>query len=69
MAKRRGLSTEKKITQTKEAIAVKEEEIKELKAQMKELMAQKKKEDLEELYQILTESGKSIEEVKDMLTK
>ena len=69
MAKRRGLSTEEKIKQAKEAIAVKEEEIKELKAQVKELMAQKKKEDLEELYQILTESGKSIEEVKAMLTK
>ena len=45
----------------------KEQELKELKAQRKQLLQQKKQEDLEELYTIISESGKSLEEVKEML--
>ena len=38
-----------------------------LKSQRKELEEEKKKEDLNELYSIITESGKSIDEVKSMI--
>lgn len=52
-----------------EAIAVKEEELKSLKAQRKELEVQKKQEDLSEIYEIISASGKSMEEVKVLLAK
>lgn len=66
---KRGLSTAEQIEKINEAIAVKEEELKSLKAQRKELEVQKKQEDLSELYNIITASGKSMEEVKALLAK
>ena len=66
---KRGLSTAEQIEKINEAIAVKEEELKSLKAQRKELEAQKKQEDLSELYGLISASGKSMEEVKELLAK
>ena len=69
MAGRKKLSTAEQLEKINEAIAVKEEELKSLKAQRKELEVQKKQEDLSELYNIITASGKSMEEIKTMLAK
>lgn len=44
-----------------------EKELKDLKKQKAELLDQKKRQDLESLYQMISESGKTIEEVKEML--
>lgn len=69
MAGRKKLSTAEQLEKINETIAVKEEELKSLKAQRKELEAQKKQEDLSELYELISESGKSMEEVKELLAK
>lgn len=69
MAGRRKLTTTEQLEKLNESINAKEEELKELKAQRKELEAQKKQEDLSELYNIITASGKSMEEVKALLAK
>lgn len=64
---KRNLTTAEKIEQVEEAIRVKEEELKSLKTERKDLIDQKKKEEMEELYQIIVESGKSIDEVRKLL--
>lgn len=69
MAGRKKLSTAEQLEKINETIAVKEEELKSLKAQRKELEVQKKQEDLSELYEIISASGKSMEEVKALLAK
>lgn len=69
MAGRKKLSTAEQLEKINETIAVKEEELKSLKAQRKELEAQKKQEDLSELYELISASGKSMEEVKELLAK
>ena len=61
------LSIEERISQIDSDISVKEEEIKELKAQKKMLVEKKKQADLEEIYKMISESGKSLDEVKNML--
>lgn len=61
------LTTAEKIEKLEGEISAMEEELKALKSQKKELEEQKKKEDLNELYSIITESGKSIDEVKSMI--
>ena len=69
MAGRRKLTTSEQLEKLNETISAKEEELKELRIQRKELEAQKKQEDLSELYNIITASGKSMEEIKAMLEK
>lgn len=69
MAGRRKLTTSEQLEKLNETISAKEEELKELRIQRKELEAQKKQEDLSELYNIITASGKSVEEIKAMLAK
>ena len=69
MAGRRKLTTAEQLEKINETITTKEEELKELKAQRKELEVQKKQEDLSELYNIITASGKSMEENNAMLAK
>lgn len=64
---KRNLTTAEKIEQVEETIRVKEEELKSLKTERKDLIDQKKKEEMEELYQIIVESGKSIDEVRKLL--
>lgn len=64
---KRNLTTAEKIEQVEETIRVKEEELKNLKTERKDLLDQKKKEEMEELYQIIVESGKSIDEVRKLL--
>ena len=68
MARRKVTTTTAEcLAQIEQEIDTKEQELKELKAQRKQLLQQKKQEDLEELYTIISESGKSLEEVKEML--
>lgn len=69
MAGRRKLTTSEQLKKLNEIISAKEEGLKELRIQRKELEAQKKQEDLSELYNIITSSGKSMEEIKAMLAK
>lgn len=66
---KRNLTTAEKIEQVEEAIRVKEEELKSLKTERKDLIDQKKKEEMEELYQIIIQSGKSIDEVRRLLSE
>ena len=69
MARRKQLSVTERIAQVEAQIVQKEEELKALKAEHKALLEEKKKEDMEEIYQIISESGKSVEEVKELLSK
>ena len=69
MVGRRKLTTAEQLEKLNEIISAKEEELKKLRIQRKELEAQKKQEDLSELYNIITASGKSMEEIKAMLAK
>lgn len=69
MARRKQLSVTERIAQAEAQIIQKEEELKTLKAERKALLEEKKKEDMEEIYQIISESGKSVEEVKELLSR
>ena len=69
MVGRRKLTTAEQLEKLNEIISAKEEELKKLRIQRKELEAQKKQEDLSELYNIITASGNSMEEIKAMLAK
>lgn len=71
MARRKSaaLSTADQLVQIEQDIAAKEQELKDLKSKRRDLLAQKKQEDLEEIYKIVVESGKSLDEVKEMLAK
>lgn len=70
MARRKAATTTAEcLAQIEQEIDAREQELKELKSQRKQLLQQKKQEDLEELYTIISESGKSLEEVKEMLTQ
>lgn len=66
---KRNLTTAEKIEQVEETIKIKEEELKNLKIERKNLLDQKKKEEMEELYKIIAQSGKSFDEVKKLLTE
>lgn len=65
---KRNLTTAEKIEQVEETIRVKEEELKNLKTERKDLLDQKKKEEMEELYQIIVQSGKSMDEVRKLIS-
>lgn len=65
---KRNLTTAEKIEQVEESIRVKEEELKSLKTERKDLIDQKKKEEMEELYQIIVQSGKSMDEVRKLIS-
>lgn len=69
MAGRKKLTTVEQLEKVNESISTKEEELKELKARKKELEELKKQEDLNELYTLITASGKSVEEVKALLSE
>lgn len=70
MARRKSkLSLDEKIADVKAQIEEKQESIKGLKEQLKHLESEKKKADLEVLYTVLKESGKTIDDIKNMLTE
>lgn len=68
MAERKKYTTAKKLNKVESDIATMEEQLKKLKSQRKELVAQKVQEDLKELRKLILDSGKSIEDVKAMLS-
>lgn len=68
MAERKKYTTAEKLNKVESDIATMEEQLKKLKSQRKELVAQKEQEDLKELRKLILDSGKSIEDVKSMLS-
>lgn len=70
MARRKTkLSIDEKIIDIKSQIEEKQNEIKSLKEQLKALESEKEKADLESLYAVLKESGKTVDDVRNMLTQ
>lgn len=67
--KRTNLSIDEQICSIEEQISIKEQELQHLKSQKKELLKKKKQVEMEELYNIIVESGKTLEEVKAMIIK
>lgn len=65
---RKSYTTEEKIELTQNKIVELTDELKSLKAELKELQAIKEQEDLKALKDLIAESGKSIDEVKEMLS-
>ena len=65
---RKSYTTEDKIELTQGKIVELTDELKSLKAELKELQAIKEQEDLRALKDLIAESGKSIDEVKEMLS-
>lgn len=68
-AKRRVFTIEEKLTQVDAEIIQKEAELKALKEKRKELFEKKKAKDVDEIYNLITQSGKSMEEIKELLSK
>lgn len=64
---RKSYTTDEKIELTQNRITELADELKSLKAELKELQAIKEQEDLRALKDLIAESGKSIDEVRDML--
>lgn len=64
---RKSYTTEEKIELTQNKIGELTDELKSLKAELKELQTIKEQEDLKALKDLITESGKSIDEVKAIL--
>lgn len=64
---RKSYTTEEKIELTQNRIAELTDELKRLKTELKELQAIKEQEDLKVLKDLIAESGKSIDEVKEIL--
>ena len=65
---KRNLTLLERIELTEAEIKTKEEELKDLKAKKKSLLDQKKREDMEEIYQIVVQSGKSVDEVRKLIS-
>ena len=68
-AKRHFATVEEKLAQLDSDIAKKEEELKTLKEKRKELLDKKKQKDLNDIYKLVSQSGKSLEEIKELLSK
>lgn len=65
--KSKTLTVSEQLEKIEISISEKEKELKELKVEKKRLLDEKKKEDMEELYVAVKNSGKTIEEIKAML--
>ena len=68
MAECKKYTTAEKLNKVESDIATMEEQLKKLKSQRKELVAQKEQEDLKELRKLILDSGKSIDDVKALLS-
>lgn len=64
---RKSYTTDEKIELTQNRITELADELKSLKAELKELQAIKEQEDLRALKNLIAASGKSIDEVKEIL--
>lgn len=67
--RKKAASPEEQLQQIIEEISTKENELKELKVQKKELEEKIKNQKLEDLYSIIKESGKSLDEIKELINK
>lgn len=67
--KKNNLTPEEQIAVLEDEIKKEEEFLKELKSKMKSLIEKKKQEDLEEIYRLMKESGTSVDELKQILSK
>lgn len=64
---RKRMTISEQIEAINEEINAKELELNSLKAKKKELEKQKKTEEIEELYNLIAKSGKTVDEVKAMI--
>lgn len=67
--KKNNLTLEEQIAVLEDEIKKEEEFLKELKSKMKSLIEKKKQEDLEEIYRMMKESGTSVDDLKEILSK
>lgn len=69
MVRKKNMPIADQILDTEKEIEVAEQKLKELKDKRKGLLEQKKQEDLEEIYRLMKESGTSVDELKQILSK
>lgn len=67
--RKRSLTIDEEINQIAEDIKTKEQELDELKSRLSELNDLKKRTQLDELYELMMESGKSFEDIKKLITE
>ena len=69
MVRKKNMPIADQILDTEKEIEVAEQKFKELKDKRKGLLERKKREDLEEIYRLMKESGTSVDELKQILSK
>lgn len=69
MVRKKNMPIADQILDTEKEIEVAEQKLKELKDKRKGLLEQKKQEDLEEIYRLMKESGTSVDDLKEILSK
>lgn len=69
MVRKKNMPIADQILDTEKEIEVAEQKLKELKDKRKGLLERKKREDLEEIYRLMKESGTSVDELKQILSK
>ena len=66
---KRNLTTDEMLIQAKDELAIAEENVRNLKAKIKDLEVAKEQEELKELRKLILDSGKSINDVREMLSQ
>lgn len=69
MVRKKNMPIADQILDTEKEIEVAEQKLKELKDKRKGLLERKKREDLEEIYCLMKESGTSVDDLKEILSK
>ena len=67
--KKTNLTLSEQIVDLENEIEKGEKALKDLKAKKKALLEKKKREDLEEIYRMMKESGTSVDDLKEILSK
>lgn len=67
--KKTNLTLSEQIVELENEIEKGEKALKDLKAKKKALLEKKKREDLEEIYRMMKESGTSVDDLKEILSK
>lgn len=67
--KKTNLTLSEQIVELENEIEKGEKALKDLKAKKKALLQKKKREDLEEIYRMMKESGTSVDDLKEILSK
>lgn len=69
MVRKRKILLEDQILDVEKEIEYVEQNLKKLKIKRKDLLEKKKQEDLEEIYRMMKESGTSVDDLKEILSK